>query len=227
MCRPGWPEGWDGRSVDNSAPHTVMDATMVQWGSTEQGERWSMGVMTALPRVVGEWTVDDVDRLPDDGLQYELLDGVLLVTPAPTMWHQRATGRLLVLLTEACPRGFETFVAPLDWRPDRLTSLQPDVLVVRNEDVRDGDIGAALVLAVEVLSPSTTRKDRTLKRSRYEEAGVGSYWIVDPTEPTLEALDLVDGTYVTTAKVSGSTPAALELPFPVTVVPAELVSPPE
>ncbi|USQ79049.1 Uma2 family endonuclease [Ornithinimicrobium faecis] len=183
--------------------------------------------MTALPRVVGEWTVDDVDRLPDDGLQYELLDGALLVTPAPTMWHQRAVGRLYQLLLAACPRGFEVFFAPLDWRPDRLTSLQPDVLVVRNDDVRDGDIGAALVLAVEVLSPSTSRKDRTLKRSRYEEAGVSAYWIVDPAEPSFEALDLVDRHYVAAAQVSGTGSARLELPFPVEVVPADLVSPPD
>lgn len=186
-----------------------------------------MGVMTALPRVVGEWTVEDLDRLPDDGLQYELLDGVLLVTPSPTLSHQRALSRLLLLLTQACPPGFEVFVAPLDWRPDHLTSLQPDLLVVRNEDVRGGDIGAAMVLAVEVLSPSTSRKDRTLKRSRYEEAGVGSYWIVDPAEPSLEALDLLDGHYVTSARASGSTAAKVEVPFPVEVVPAALISPPD
>ncbi|MCK0111657.1 Uma2 family endonuclease [Ornithinimicrobium sp. F0845] len=186
-----------------------------------------MGVMTALPRVVGEWTVDDVDRLPDDGLQYELLDGVLLVTPAPTMWHQRATGNIFVRLRDACPPGFEVFFAPLDWRPDRLTSLQPDVLVVRNEEVREGDIGAAMVLAVEVLSPSTSRKDRVLKRSRYEEAGVASYWLVDPVEPSFEALDLVDGVYASTTRVTGDATARMELPFAFEVVPAELVRPPE
>lgn len=186
-----------------------------------------MGVMTARPRVAGEWTVDDVDLLPDDGLQYELLDGMLLVTPAPTLWHQRALGRIFTLLLSACPPGYEVLMAPLDWRPDRLTSLQPDVLVVRNEAVRGGDIGSAMVLAVEVLSPSTSRKDRILKRSRYEEAGVGSYWLVDPREPSFEALDLVDGSYVTSVATSGGTPAVVEVPFPVEVVPADLIANPQ
>jgi Uma2 family endonuclease len=185
-----------------------------------------MTVMTALPQTVEGWTVDDLDRLPDDGLQYELLDGVLLVTPGPTFWHQRASLRLATLVQAACPPGYEVLVAPLDWRPDRLTSLQPDVLVVRNADVVDGDIGAALALAVEVLSPSTRRKDQLLKRSRYEQAGVPSYWLVDPAEPSLEALDLIDGRYCTTAQATGSTTAALTLPFPVEVAPADLISEP-
>lgn len=185
-----------------------------------------MADMTLLPPAVGEWTVDDLDRLPDDGLQYELLDGVLLVTPAPTLRHQRAVGRIFRELSENCPPGFEVLVSPLDWRPDRLTSLQPDVLLVRNEDVREGDIGAAMVLAVEVLSPSTSRKDRMLKRSRYEEAGVLSYWLVDPLEPSLEALDLVSGRYRTVASVSGAQVAELELPFPVCLRPADLIAPP-
>lgn len=185
-----------------------------------------MTVMTTFPHTVTGWTVDDVDRLPDDGVQYELLDGMLLVTPAPTLWHQRALARLVLLLQTACQPGYEVLFAPLDWRPDRLTSLQPDVLVVRNADVVDGDIGAALVLAVEVLSPSTSRKDRVLKRSRYEESGVASYWLIDPTEPSFEALDLVAGHYRTAAHVTGSTAAAVELPFPVEVVPAELVAEP-
>ena len=55
----------------------------------------------------------------------------------------------------------------------------------------------SLVLAVEVLSPSTRRKDQVLKRAKYEESGVQSYWIVDPEEPSLLALDLVEGRYTT------------------------------
>lgn len=88
-------------------------------------------------------------------------------------------------------------------------------------------MSAAMVLAVEVLSPSTGRKDRVWKRARYEEAGVPSYWLIDPREPGLEALDLVNGRYVTSADVSGSAPAVLEVPFPVEIVPAELVTPPK
>jgi Uma2 family endonuclease len=126
---------------------------------------------------VTDWTVADLDLLPDDGLQYELLDGILLVTPAPVPQHQRAAGRLHLLLGPACPPGLEVFFAPLDWRPDLRTSLQPDLLVVRDEDIELANIRKPLVLAVEVLSPSTRRKDLVLKRSKYQDAGVSSYWV--------------------------------------------------
>ncbi len=184
-----------------------------------------MGVMTVMPRTGEEWTVDDLDQLPDDGLQYELLDGLLLVTPAPVPVHQRAIGNLYLLLRAACPPGFEVFLAPLDWRPDLRTSLQPDLLVVRNEDVGAKNVTAPLVLAVEVLSPSTRRKDLLLKRSKYEDSGVASYWVVDPAAPSILALDLEQGRYVTVAETTGEEPAALQRPFALEVAPADLVRP--
>lgn len=185
-----------------------------------------MGVMTVMPRAGQVWTVDDLDRMPDDGLQYELLDGLLLVTPAPVLLHQRAIGNLYLLLRGACPPGMEVFMAPVDWRPDLRTSLQPDLLVVRQEDVGVANVTAPLVLAVEVLSPSTRRKDQVLKRSKYEDAGVLSYWIVDPKEPSLLALDLVEGRYVTGASAAGEAVAHCRLPFPVDGVPSDIVAVP-
>ena len=184
-----------------------------------------MGVMTVMPRTGEEWTVDDLDRLPDDGLQYELLDGLLLVTPAPVPLHQRVIGNLYLLLRDACPPGHEVFLAPLDWRPDLRTSLQPDLLVVRNEDVGPANVTAPLMLAVEVLSPSTRRKDLVLKRSKYEACGVSHYWIIDPVEPSLLALDLDDDGYVTSTEVRGTDRADLDRPFTITVVPGDLVQP--
>lgn len=185
-----------------------------------------MGVMTAMPRTGEEWTVDDLDRLPDDGLQYELLDGLLLVTPAPVLMHQRAIGNLYLNLRRACPPGFEVFLSPVDWRPDLRTSLQPDLLVVRSEDVAVKNITVPLMLAVEVLSPSTRRKDLVLKRSKYEDSGVQSYWLVDPTEPSVLALGLQDGHYVRAGEAQGSQRLSLQHPFGLDLVPADLVAPP-
>jgi Uma2 family endonuclease len=170
-----------------------------------------------------EWTVADLEALPDDGFRYELLDGMLLVTPAPVPLHQRVSRKLLRLLEDGCPDSMEVFHAPLDWQPDLRTSLEPDLLVVRNEDVGPKNVQAPLVLAVEVLSPTTRRKDRLLKRSRYEEGGVASYWIVDPEEPSLLVLDLVDGHYVTSVEVTGDERADLTVPFGIQVTPSELI----
>jgi Uma2 family endonuclease len=186
----------------------------------------SMTAMPVMPYDVRDWTVDDLDLIPDDGLQYELLDGLLLVTPAPTSPHQRASARLFLLLTAACSPGLEIFYAPLDWRPDRHTSLQPDLLIVRDGDVEIKNITRPLMLAVEILSPSTRRKDLFLKRSKYQDAGVQSYWIVDPQAPSITALELVDGQYVTAGEATGDAAVTLEKPFPVTIVPATLIKRP-
>jgi Uma2 family endonuclease len=71
--------------------------------------------------VADEWTVDDLETLPDNGLRYELLDGTLLVTPSPTPCHQGAILEFAVLLRGACPPDHRVFVAPLDWQPDERT----------------------------------------------------------------------------------------------------------
>src|SRR5664279_3267908 len=147
--------------------------------------RWTMTDMTVMPRESHDWTVHDLDLIPEDGLQYELLDGALLVSPAPVPRHQRAAARLYLLLAAACPPDLEAFFAPLDWRPDIRTSLQPDLLVVRKEDVELANITRPLVLAVEILSPSTRRKYAVYKRSKYEDSDVAGYWIVGP-EPNGE-----------------------------------------
>ena len=86
-----------------------------------------MSTMPVMPRG-GDWKVDDLVDLPDDGLQYELADGVLLVTPAPWPRHQRVIGNLHVLLRQLVPDDLEVFMAPVDFQPTRRRSLQPDLL---------------------------------------------------------------------------------------------------
>lgn len=181
-----------------------------------------MVAMTVMPRRTDEWTVDDLESLPDDGLQYELLDGVLLVTPAPIPVHQRATRELFLLLHAVCPSHYEVFFAPLDWQPDRRTSLQPDLLVVAKDKIGPKNITENLALAVEVLSPSTRRKDMVLKRSKYEEVGVPSYWVVDPKEPSFIAYDLIDGQYVEVVHARGDEIAEVAAPFPVRIIASAL-----
>jgi Uma2 family endonuclease len=81
-----------------------------------------------------------------------------------------------------------------------------------------------MILAVEVLSPSTRRKDLFLKRSKYQDAGVTSYWIVDPEKPSITALELVDGHYVTVGEAAGDEALFVEKPFPVTIIPSKLIA---
>ena len=184
----------------------------------------TIGTPEPLMPPLREWTVADLEGLPDDGLQYELLDGLLLVSPAPVPVHQRAVRKLLRLLDDACPPSMEVFCAPLDWQPDLRTSLQPDLLVVRNEDVGRRNVTAPLALAVEVLSPTTKRKDLTLKRSKYQDVGVASFWVLDPEKPSFTAFELIRGEYQKVAEAVGDETAEVVDPFSLRVTPSTLVT---
>lgn len=177
--------------------------------------------MTVLPRD-HDWTVADLADLPDDGLRYELVDGTLLVSPAPTKVHQRCVGRLHLVLSAACPADLEVFLAPTDYQPTLTRSLQPDLLVVRRDDPGDCAVTTPLALAVEVLSPSSRSVDRVLKRELYEQAGVQAYWVVDPTQASVTVWTLENGHYGDPAVVSGEMLLSVQRPFPMRLVPAEL-----
>lgn len=139
----------------------------------------------AMPVLPDDWTLERVHALPDDGFRYELLDGELLVTPAPSWSHQAvllalydavkpyvmASGSLGCLIAPAAV----TFTQRRELQPDLFAfPVTPGQRVMRFEDV------GRLVLAVEVVSPSTARVDRYRKRTVYHEEGVDEYWIVDP-----------------------------------------------
>ncbi len=131
-----------------------------------------------------DWTVERAHALPDDGNRYEVLDGELFVTPAPIWRHQTAVGLLyspLVAYALEQRIGWAVF-APADviFAPRRL--LQPDIFVVPWRDLtapNPSPKATRLLLAVEVLSPSTARADRQRKRAIYQDEGVPEYWIVD------------------------------------------------
>ena len=129
------------------------------------------------------WTLDDVRALPDDGHRYELVHGELLVSPSPRKLHQRVLRRLLVQLDAwlaTHPVG-ELFTSPADLTLGPDTLLQPDLFVLNPEAAasREWNTLDEVLLAIEILSPSTARHDRFPKRRAYQEAGVPLYWIVD------------------------------------------------
>ena len=102
-------------------------------------------------------TEDDLAEMPDDGHRYELVDGVLLVSPSPNLGHQTCVGNLLILLHGARQAEHVVLVAPFDVRLSRTTVVIPDVLVTRKVDLTPARLEHAPLLAVEVRSPSTAR----------------------------------------------------------------------
>jgi Uma2 family endonuclease len=149
-------------------------------GDSIREEGWSMH----MAHVTKVWTVADLEQLPDDGNRYEVIDGELFVTPAPNLDHQEAIAKLYLLLAPYLvdQRVGHVVFAPADVVFSPRRGLQPDLFVVPLVDGRRPrlftDVGR-LLLAVEVLSPSTARADRVKKRTVYREEGVPEYWIVD------------------------------------------------
>ena len=129
------------------------------------------------------WTVERLHALPDDGRRYEIVDGDLLVTPAPIWRHQRAIRELSRAMNEylSATTVAEVLHAPADVDFDRFNLVQPDVFVVPlvgGRQPRNFKEASRLLLAIEVLSPSTTRADREIKRRLYQTHGI-EYWIVN------------------------------------------------
>ncbi len=143
-----------------------------------------------MPDTARRYTVDEVLALPADGNRYELVHGELLVTPAPSQPHQIVLGELFYRLRTYLEDSREIarlFISPADiiWDPQEY--VQPDLFVVPAREVtgswRDCQ---TLLLAVEVVSPSSARQDRIVKRQLYQQHGVSSYWIVDPDAQVVE-----------------------------------------
>ncbi len=136
-----------------------------------------------MPDTVHRYTVPEVLAFPDDGNRYEVVHGELLVTPAPRPRHQAVLGNVYAALRgylATVARERTIFTAPADISWDDKTLVQPDILVVPPDEVTDDwKSYKTLVLAVEVLSPSTSRADRVIKRRLYQERRVATHWIVD------------------------------------------------
>jgi Uma2 family endonuclease len=164
--------------------------------------------------------------MPHDGHRYELVNGILIVSPSPRPLHQRAIARLMSVLEPTCPLAFEVLPAPVDVVLAEDSVLIPDVVVGRREDFTQQALVGPPVLAVEVLSPRTKHFDLHLKRARFAEAGCPHYWVVDPDEPRVWCWALGSGPdYIEVASAGGEEVLRLAEPFPVDFRPIELVTP--
>jgi Uma2 family endonuclease len=172
------------------------------------------------------FTVDDLEFMPDDGNVYELIDGVLIVSPTPGRRHQRALVRVAELLDDACPDELAVLWPPFVVRPDDWTELRPDVQVAWDEDLRGELVLDAPALVVEILEPTTALNDLNNKKAAYERMGVPSYWLLDPIRPSLLAYELADARYRRVARVCADEEFSTSTPFPLRVVLTELLGRP-
>lgn len=203
--------------ADKPADEPFTDRDLLLWPLAIGAVDLQDGLLVATARRPGGFTVDDLEAIPEDGRRYELLDGVVVVSPAPVRAHQRMVLRLGAALLAAEVPPAQTLIAPYDVQLSLTRRLQPDLLVVPHADA------PVPTLVVEVLSASTRRYDRVQKRQVYEQAAIASYWLLDPDAVAMEVLELTPGGYAEAARVSGDEEWTATLPFPVTVCPSALL----
>ena len=168
------------------------------------------------------YTADMVRAIPDDGNIYEVVHGELLVSPAPRPWHEEVAGRLYetvraYLRNEHVGHAYGSR-SDLSWGL-RDVLVAPDLFVVPLEEARQLDwlTLRTVLLAAEVLSPSSIRADRFTKRRLYQERGVPLYWVIDPEERFAEIwrphddLPLIERRSLTWTQAGATTPFTLEL----------------
>jgi len=143
-----------------------------------------------------KFTYKDYKSLPEsETKRYELIEGELIIVPSPNEYHQRISGRLEFIL-----RAFvedknlgRVYDAPFDVVFSKEDVVQPDILFIskaRSKIITEEGIRGAPDLVIEILSPATSERDQTYKKTLYARHGVREYWIVDPEEKTIEVMTL-------------------------------------
>ena len=191
----------------------------------------SARVLPGLPDWIGEgfpaqgsWTYEDYCRIPEDGKRYEVIRGVLHVSPAPGYRHQRIVMDLSTMLNHFVKsrRLGEVLAAPMDVMLPGLTSpIQPDILFVslgRAQVVKETHILGAPDLVIEVLSPSNSRAELRMRLEVFAEGGIDECWVVDPEARRIDvhvregAVYRLQGRYGTDASARSTVIQGFEVP---------------
>ncbi len=153
--------------------------------------------MTLVIDSTRAYRADDLAETPDDGRRYEVIEGMLIVNAGPVPLHQIIVGHLYRVLHQALVGTDRwAFISPVELRVSDITAVEPDLVVLPVSSIGAARLLLPVDLVVEVVSPSTARKDRLLKRAVYEEAGISQYWIADPAAETVDRYLLIEGRYV-------------------------------
>ena len=150
-----------------------------------------------------EWTYEEFMALPEGGpVRYEIIDGDLCMTPAPSPRHQEISGNLFEIIRHFLrtnPLG-KVYAAPVDvvFSQEPPQVVEPDLVFVATEHlslITEKNLQGVPDLLVEILSPTTSLRDRREKLALYERFGVPEYWIVNPERTTVQVIRLSGGGY--------------------------------
>ncbi len=150
----------------------------------------------AVPNPQIKFTYEDYKNLPEsETKRYELLEGELVMVPSPTEPHQRVSGNMHLIIGQFVKERKlgNVYSAPFDVLLSNENVVQPDIMFISKERaniITEEDIKGAPDLVIEIVSPATSRRDRTLKHTLYARHGVKEYWIVDPKGKSVEVYSL-------------------------------------
>lgn len=171
----------------------------------------------AMPMAARKWTLEDLDRLPEDENRYELIDGELFVTPAPTDPHETAAARLTRILDPyVVEQGLGYVYHPRSVVQFEGSQVEPDLMVRQPNPHGDWSRAPVPVLVVEILSPSTRKLDLGKKRKYYLRHGVPEYWAVDPERRTITRIrpgmsDVIESEQLTWSPAGVNAPLSFAL----------------
>jgi Uma2 family endonuclease len=163
-------------------------------------------------------TYEDYVKLPDDGNRYEIIDGELIVNPAPVPFHQLVVGEIWFALKSYFREhgGGKVLQSPIDVILEESGIVQPDLIVIldrRAEILGPKNVQGAPDLVVEVLSDGTRRYDERDKRQLYERSGVDEYWIVDPVLELVKIHRRSGDAFIRVAEISTETGGTITSPL--------------
>jgi Uma2 family endonuclease len=172
------------------------------------------------------YTIADYERLPEGSL-YQLIDGELIMSPAPTPRHQRVLRELLIILYGyVVERELgEVLCAPIDVYLTETEAYQPDLIFLSNErlhQIKERNVQGAPDLVVEILSLGNSYYDLTHKKRIYEAASVKEYWIVDPMKQRIEVYENQDGRFELVSEAQRTGKAASKLLEGLAVAPEQI-----
>ena len=171
----------------------------------------------AMANAVKRWTLGELHSLPDDGNKYELVRGELFVTPPPTYDHETIGARLTqILVPYVAAHGLGLVYHPRAVLRFEGSEVEPDLMVRPVAPGADWDGAPLPILIVEILSPSTRRRDRQQKRELYTDASIAEYWMVDPERRTITVVasgrrDVVSTEVLAWSPAGASAPLEIEV----------------
>lgn len=197
--------------------------TFIPWEDAEEVSTLHAMDAKVLPVAREPLTLEDFEALGEE-VRIEVVDGIPVMSPDPTVRHQRAAARLVRLFDDAAPPGWVS-LGPVDWMISEvpLTIREPDVVVVPYRLVAEDAkrLVEAPLLAVEVLSPGSYERDLITKRYQYAAAGLRHYWVVGPDLP--EVVVFGGAELAEVARAAGDEELHLHEPFEMVVRPSDLL----